>query len=74
MTPRTHRRESNAYSPLQIYLHDINNTALLTAEEERALSERVALGDPYARDHMVKANLRLVVNIYRGDTSARACV
>jgi len=53
-------------SPLQIYLHDINDTPLLSAQEERALAERVALGDPYAREHMVKANLRLVVNIARG--------
>jgi RNA polymerase primary sigma factor len=51
---------------LQIYLHEINATPLLSAEEERALAERVAEGDPYAREHMVKANLRLVVNIARG--------
>jgi len=63
---RNDRHESTAASPLQIYLHDINNTPLLTAEEERALAERVAQGDPYAREHMVKANLRLVVNIARG--------
>jgi RNA polymerase primary sigma factor len=53
-------------SPLQIYLHDINNTPLLSAQEERELAERVSQGDPYAREHMVKANLRLVVNIARG--------
>src|SRR5689334_9411225 len=63
---RTERREFNAASPLQIYLQDINSTPLLTADEERELAERVADGDPYARDHMVKANLRLVVNIARG--------
>jgi RNA polymerase primary sigma factor len=63
---RIERREMHAASPLQIYLHDINDTPLLSAEEERELAERVAMGDPYARDHMVKANLRLVVNIARG--------
>jgi RNA polymerase primary sigma factor len=63
---RADRRESNAASPLQIYLHDINDTPLLSAEEERELAERIAGGDPYAREHMVKANLRLVVNIARG--------
>ena len=63
---RADRRELNAASPLQIYLHDINDTPLLSAEEERELAERVAIGDPYAREHMVKANLRLVVNIARG--------
>jgi RNA polymerase primary sigma factor len=60
------RYDAPTASPLQIYLHDINDTPLLSAPEERELAERVALGDPYAREHMVKANLRLVVNIARG--------
>jgi RNA polymerase primary sigma factor len=60
------QREIHPASPLQIYLHDINDTPLLSADEERELAERVAMGDPYAREHMVKANLRLVVNIARG--------
>src|SRR5271155_3329360 len=63
---RLERREANFSTPLQIYLHDINDTPLLSAQEERALAERVAVGDPIAREHMVKANLRLVVNIARG--------
>ena len=67
MTPRRmERRDLNTSSPLQIYLHDINDTPLLSAQEERDLAERVAIGDPLAREHMVKANLRLVVNIARG--------
>jgi RNA polymerase primary sigma factor len=66
MTPRLARHDLNSQSPLQIYLHDINATPLLSAEEERALALRIAEGDPYAREHMVKANLRLVVNIARG--------
>ena len=40
MTSRAFRRELSSHSPLQIYLHDINDTPLLTAEEERALAER----------------------------------
>ena len=63
---RPSRREYDAHSPLQIYLQEINATPLLTAEEEHTLAERVMRGDPEARDHMVKANLRLVVNIARG--------
>jgi RNA polymerase primary sigma factor len=63
---RIERREIHPSSPLQIYLHDINDTPLLSADEERDLAGRVASGDPYAREHMVKANLRLVVNIARG--------
>ena len=35
---RADRRELNAASPLQIYLHDINDTPLLSAEEERELA------------------------------------
>ncbi len=62
----TDHREIATSSPLQIYLHDINDTPLLSAQEERELAERVAMGDPSAREHMVKANLRLVVNIARG--------
>jgi len=65
-TQRIERREANTASPLQIYLRDINDTPLLSAQEERDLAERVAIGDPLAREHMVKANLRLVVNIARG--------
>jgi RNA polymerase primary sigma factor len=67
MTPRRSlQRDMNNSSPLQIYLHDINSTPLLSAQEERELAELVAVGDPLAREHMVKANLRLVVNIARG--------
>lgn len=60
------RRDLATQSSLQIYLQDINATALLTSDEEKELAARVATGDPYAREHMVKANLRLVVNIARG--------
>ena len=74
MTPRASRREANSHSPLQIYLHDINDTPLLSAQEERDLAARVAIGDPYAREHMVKANLRLVVNIARGYLNKGLCL
>ena len=55
-------------SPLETYLRDINEVSLLTAEEERALARRVGQGDSEARDRMIRANLRLVVNIARGYT------
>src|SRR5262245_65735418 len=74
MTVRASRREPNSHSPLQIYLHDINDTPLLSAQEERELAARVAAGDPLARDHMVKANLRLVVNIARGYLGKGLCL
>jgi RNA polymerase primary sigma factor len=57
---------TKAQNPLETYLRDINETTLLTAEQERRLAEAVGRGDAAARDHMVRANLRLVVNIARG--------
>ena len=55
-------------SPLETYLREINETALLTADEEKDLARRIGVGDTEARDQMVRANLRLVVNIARGYT------
>ena len=55
-------------SPLETYLRDINEVSLLTAEEERQLARRIGVGDSEARDRMIRANLRLVVNIARGYT------
>jgi RNA polymerase primary sigma factor len=46
-------------------LRDISAIPSLSLEEERALAERIAMGDAMARDSMVKANLRLVVAIAR---------
>ena len=50
------------------YLSEIDHTPLLSAAEERDLGARVLTGDAHARDQMVRANLRLVVNIARGYT------
>src|SRR5438067_3081836 len=55
-------------SPLEAYLREINETPLLRAEEETQLAYRIEVGDNAARDQMVRANLRLVVNIARGYT------
>ncbi len=55
-------------SPLETYLREINETALLTADEEKSLARSIGGGDTAARDRMVRANLRLVVNIARGYT------
>jgi len=48
---------------LDTYLTDINEVPLLTAEQEISLAERVKQGDMAAREHMIRANLRLVVSI-----------
>lgn len=56
-------------SPLETYLREINETKLLTAEDEQMLARQIARGDAQARDRMVRANLRLVVNIARSYAS-----
>jgi RNA polymerase primary sigma factor len=69
MQTSTRRRTSRSVqNPLETYLREINETALLTALDEKELSYRIAEGDAAARDRMVRANLRLVVNIARAYT------
>jgi RNA polymerase primary sigma factor len=65
---RTAGFEASVQTPLETYLREINETALLTAAQERELATRIGDGDTRARDQMVRANLRLVVNIARGYT------
>ena len=49
---------------LQIYLRQINESPLLTADQEKELGRRIINdNDPAARERMVRSNLRLVVNI-----------
>lgn len=62
------RQTSSVQSPLETYLREINETALLSADEEHDLAVSIGEGDTQARDRMVRANLRLVVNIARGYT------
>ncbi|MSR31965.1 MAG: sigma-70 family RNA polymerase sigma factor [Gemmataceae bacterium] len=65
--PRRQTSET-VQSPLETYLKEINETKLLTADEEKQLAYRIEVGDAEARDRMVRANLRLVVNIARSYT------
>lgn len=62
---RRHRRDT-VQSPLETYLREINETPLLNAQEEKDLAVLIGQGDKNARDRMIRANLRLVVNIARG--------
>ncbi len=67
--PTTRRRTTSAVqTPLETYLREINETSLLTAADEHELATAIGNGDSRARDRMVRANLRLVVNIARGYT------
>jgi RNA polymerase primary sigma factor len=64
--PRRRPTAPAVQSPLETYLHEINETQLLAAEDEQDLAVAIGEGDIQARDRMVRANLRLVVNIARG--------
>jgi RNA polymerase primary sigma factor len=66
MSSRRRKPASAVQNPLETYLREINETSLLSADDEKRLANAIAAGDPLARDHMVRANLRLVVNIARG--------
>jgi RNA polymerase primary sigma factor len=48
---------------VSIYINDVFQTALLTPEEEVALAKRYAEGDSEAKDHLIRANGRLVISI-----------
>jgi RNA polymerase primary sigma factor len=61
-------RGPSVQSPLETYLREINETSLLSADEEKQLARKIEAGDSEARDRMVRANLRLVVNIARSYT------
>jgi RNA polymerase primary sigma factor len=51
---------------LRLYLRSIGRVPLLTADLEIALAKRIERGDMDAKQHMVEANLRLVVSIAKG--------
>jgi RNA polymerase primary sigma factor len=51
---------------LRLYLREIGKVPLLTADQEITLAKRIERGDPAAKQHMIEANLRLVVSIAKG--------
>jgi RNA polymerase primary sigma factor len=51
---------------LRLYLSAIGQVPLLTGAEEICLAKRIERGDVLAKQHMVEANLRLVVSIAKG--------
>ena len=61
--PATRSIAISAERCLETYLQEINEVPLLTADEEKVLGARVQAGDLEAREHLIRANLRLVVSI-----------
>ena len=55
--------EIASHDLVRLYLRNIGQTELLTAEEERELAYKVKAGDEEAKQKMAEANLRLVVSI-----------
>jgi len=65
---RAKANEYRASDCLSLFLRDIGETPLLSAQEESDLAEAISRGDTDARDRMIRANLRLVVRIARDFT------
>ena len=55
--------EYNLDDPVRMYLKEIGQIRLLSADEEVDLAKRVSEGDQYAKNKLTEANLRLVVSI-----------
>ena len=55
--------EFNLDDPVRMYLKEIGQIPLLSADEEQELARRVVEGDQTAKNKLTEANLRLVVSI-----------
>lgn len=59
----SYRRNDSGYDSIQMYLREIGQYPLLTAQQERELAKRILDEDEEARNLLARANLRLVVSI-----------
>ena len=56
--------------PLKLYVRQIGDGPLLTAEQERELARRKDAGDEAAKQQLIESNIRLVMSITRNYTKA----
>lgn len=61
--PKTVAAGDQSHEPIDVYMRTITRTALLSRDEELELSRKSMAGDDIAREHLIRANLRLVVKI-----------
>lgn len=59
------REQRPASDQVPVYLDRLTQAALLTKEEERHLTVAARNGDKEARDRLISANMRLVINVAR---------
>jgi RNA polymerase primary sigma factor len=57
---------------LKAFFKEVGKTDLLTRAEEVELSKRIEAGDQSARDHMIRANIRLAISIAK-NYSGKGC-
>jgi len=55
--------DSSDENVLSIYLKEINKIPLLTRDQENDYAHRAVAGEKFAKDMLVKSNLRFVVNV-----------
>src|ERR671910_889671 len=65
-TPKLDLSVEPSLDSLRLYLREIGKVPLLTADQEISLAKRIERGDLDAKQHMIEANLRLVVSIAKG--------
>jgi RNA polymerase sigma factor (sigma-70 family) len=64
-TDQPEKTRETSRANLAVYLREISGIALLTREQELELARRARAGDAAAKERLVEANLRLVVQVAR---------